>query len=126
MDPFALAETSGGFEDLMAKLAGGLVIALFIAIFIERSLAFFFDMAAFKAVDDFVDKGGIEVDLKRLVTLGFCGWIAFYYPIDLFGYMMSKDPSAMGKILTMGMLAGGSKGIISFAQTFKKSAQELK
>ena len=125
MDPFiemATVTTEGGFDQLMAQLMGGLIIAMVLAVVIERSLSFLFALKAFQMLDN---EWLPFIDLKRYVSLTVCLLFCFHYPLDLMAFMLQRGPWWMGKLMTGFLLAGGSSGIVDLVRTLKRRQEEL-
>lgn len=79
-----------------------------LALLVERALSLVFEHRLWTALErDFTGTG-----LKEVVATGLCWSLCRTAQFDAFGIMFSRPPSTFGLLLTAGMIAGGSKGML--------------
>jgi len=85
----------------------GTVLVLFItALFVERALALFFGLKLYKR---FLDGTG----LKPIIAFIICYLVVSQYDFDALSLVMCRGSHFWGPVITAGVIAGGSKGVMS-------------
>ncbi len=105
-------------EPFLERTMISVVCALVIAVFIERSLAVVFDWSRVKPL---ISGRGLKVPIAFLVS----GIICFGYPVDFLGMVMDHPDTFIGKIISTGLLAGGSKRIAEMVGDLKTNLQQV-
>ena len=93
----------------------GTVLALFItALFVERALAMVFDLKVF--VRFLGGKG-----LKPVIAFVICYLVVRQYDFDALSLVLNRGSHLLGPLVTAGVIAGGSKGVMSIWAKIKEA-----
>lgn len=91
----------------------GTVLILFIvALFVERALALLFGWRWWKRYLN-------EKGLKTVITFLLCYAVVRQYDFDALSLVMNRGSHFWGPVVTAGVIAGGSKGVITIWEKIK-------
>lgn len=93
----------------------GTLLALFLcAVFLERALALVFQS---KYYERYLGNKG----LKPAIAFIICYLVVRQYDFDVFSLVLNRGSFFWGPVITAGVIAGGSKGVISIWQKIKEA-----
>lgn len=92
----------------------GTVLVLFIvALFVERFLALLFGLRLYRRF-----LNGLHV--KPVVAFIVCYFVVSQYDFDALSLVMNRGSHFWGPVITAGVIAGGSKGVITIWRKIKE------